>query len=255
MDVTLLDRSGRAMTLTPEGQALAFSLGQAFDDIAQTVAALTGAGADRPLQIACTPTFAANWLMPRLPRFRARHPDLELMVNPSHALTDPEPGGIDVALRYGTGPWPGLRAEPLVPAPLVVVGAPGLFGSDAPVRADDLLALPWLQEIGTTETSRWFEERGLKGRRPAAVTHLPGNLVLDGLRAGQGVAILTRTAVALEIEAGLLRVLFEDDTGAWYHVVTRPEPPRAPLRSFLRWIRSEAADAAPAARAAAAPPH
>ncbi len=239
LGVALLDRSGRGLRLTADGRALADSLGAAFASVAQTVAAITGAEDARPLQIACTPTFAANWLMPRLPRFREKHPDLDLMINPSPALTDPEPGGIDVALRYGTGPWSGFDAQLLMPAPLVIVGATSRFPKDAPVSIADLVANPWLQEIGTNEASQWIENLGLAGARPQSVTHLPGNLVLDGLRAGQGIALITRIAAEADIAAGRVRVLFEDDTGAGYHMLTRPGPARPPLRAFLRWLRSE----------------
>jgi LysR family glycine cleavage system transcriptional activator len=240
MGVALLDRSGRALALTPDGQALAFTLQGAFAEIAQTVAALTGAEDARPLQIACTPTFAANWLMPRLPRFRERHPDLDLMINPSPVLTDPAPGGIDVALRYGLGPWPGLDTRLLMPAPLLIVGAASLFPKGARPTVAELAAKPWLQEIGTNEATQWLDAQGAGGIRPRSVTHLPGNLVLDGLRTGQGLALVTRIGAEADLEAGRLCVFFEDDTRAGYHIVTRPGPARPPLRAFLRWLRGEA---------------
>ena len=55
--------------------------------------ALTGADADRPLHVATTPSFASNWLMPRLASFSAAHPDIDIMINPSPQITDPSPGG------------------------------------------------------------------------------------------------------------------------------------------------------------------
>ena len=239
--LALFDRSGRRLALTPDGQALAYTLNEAFGAISETLEALTGADADRPLQVACTPSFAASWLMPRLGQFRAAHPGIDMMINPSPARTDPAPGGIDVAIRYGTGPWSGLDFAPLMPAPLVVVGAPSLFPLGLPETPADLLKYPWLQELGTNEATRWLAAQGVTQTRSAAVTQVPGNLMIDGVRTGQGIAVLTRLAVRYALERGELVALFEDDTETGYNIVTRPGPPRPPLRDFLRWLRREAA--------------
>lgn len=239
--LALLNRSGRSMALTPDGQALAYVLSEAFGQIAETVEALTGADAERPLHIACTPSFASNWLMPRLASFRADSPDVEIMIDPNPARTDPAPGGVDVALRYGRGPWPGLEHEPLMDAPLVVVGAPDLFPDGPPGHPEALLRVPWIQELGTNETSRWLEARGVTARHAASVTHVPGNLMIDGVRQGQGIAVTTRLAVEHDLAAGTLLALFEDSDPQGYNIVTRPGVPRAPLATFLRWLRREAA--------------
>ncbi len=241
MGVALLDRSARQMALTPEGAALARTLGEAFGRISETVEALTGAEEARPLHIACTPSFAASWLMPRLSGFRADVPGLELVIQPSPALTDPAPGGIDVALRYGCGHWPGLESEPLLPASLVVVGAPALFPDGPPETPEALARVPWLQELGTTEATRWLERHGVIRDRRGTVVHVPGNLMLDGVRQGQGVAVMTRLSVAAELAAGQVLAMFEDTGDAGYHIVTRPGVQRPPLRAFLRWLRREAA--------------
>ncbi|WGW03866.1 LysR family transcriptional regulator [Tropicibacter oceani] len=242
LGLSLLDRSARSLSLTPEGEILARALLDGFGQLIQTVEALTGADAGRPLHVACTPSFAANWLMPRLAGFRALCPDVELMINPDPRLTDPAPGGVDVALRYGTGPWKGLDSRLLMRAPLVVVGAPSLFQSGLPQTPRDLVTVPWLQELGQNETSRWLETRGIVGQRLASVTHVPGNLMIDGVRSGQGIAIATRIAVAEDLRAGRLLALFEDAGDAGYHIVTAPGVTRPALRDFIRWLRREAAE-------------
>ena len=92
LGVALLDRSGRQLAFTPEGETLARTLTEAFGSISQTVDALTGADASRPLQISATPTFAAAWLMPRLSGFREKHPDVDMMIDPSAKVQPMEPG-------------------------------------------------------------------------------------------------------------------------------------------------------------------
>ncbi|SMX47467.1 LysR family transcriptional regulator [Maliponia aquimaris] len=241
LGLALLDRSGRQMALTPEGETLARTLAEAFGSIALTVEALTGADAARPLQISTTPTFAAAWLMPRLHGFRERHPEINLMIDPSAQVQALEPGGIDVALRYGDGHWPGLESELLVRSPIVVVAAPELVGTRQIASPADLRDEHWLQELGTSETTDWFKRHGVDRDAGRGYTALPGNLMMEAARAGQGFAICAGVFVEQDIQAGRLCKLFEDTRKSGYHIVTRPGVPRPPLKAFLTWLRREAA--------------
>ncbi|WP_417206521.1 LysR substrate-binding domain-containing protein [Antarctobacter sp.] len=240
LGVALLDRAGRKLALTPEGETLARSLTEAFGDIAQTIEALTGADASRPLQISVTPTFAAAWLMPRLTAFREAHPDINLMIDPTAKVQTLEPGGIDMALRYGDGSWPGLLAEPLIRSPIVVVAAPDLVGDRPITSPSDLRDYHWLQELGTNEATDWFAQNGVDRDAGRGFTAMPGNMMLEAARAGQGIAIVAGVFVEPDIRAGRLRKLFEDNKEKGYHIVTRPGIPRPPLKAFLSWLRREA---------------
>lgn len=240
LNVALVDRSGRQMVLTLEGRALATALLDGFGTIADAVEALSEQEDQRPLQISCTPSFASCWLMPRLARFREEHGNIDMMIDPNPNLVTLTPGGIDVAIRYGTGGWPGLENRALFPAQLVLVGAPVLFPDKVPHTNADLEKLPWLNELGTNEASLWLERKGLKRDQITSITDAPGNLVLDGLRSGQGIAVVTRLAVAEDIASGRLIILHEENTGASYHLLTRPGLQRPALRAFCRWILDEA---------------
>jgi LysR family glycine cleavage system transcriptional activator len=237
----LFDRKSRALELTDDGRDLARALDDGFGRIAAGVEALTNADAQRPLNVGCTPTFASAWLMPRLGSFQMEHPGIDMIVTPSPVLTDPSPGGIDVAIRYGSGVWAGLECERLLDSPLVVIGAPSLFKGKPPTEPRDLIDYPWLEELGTTESSAWLTQHGLAHAKVLSRTHVPGNLMLDGARNGQGVAVSTRIAVAEDLAAGRLIAVFEDRLEAGYNLVTKPGVQRTPLKAFLRWIRREAA--------------
>jgi LysR family glycine cleavage system transcriptional activator len=240
LGTSLFDRSSRALELTDDGRDLARALEDGFGRIAAGVESLTNADAQRPLNVACTPTFASAWLMPRLGGFQSEHPGIDMIVTPSPALTDPAPGGIDLAIRYGDGAWSGLDSEPLISSPLMVVGAPSLFKGETPSEPRDLIRYPWLDELGTTESSSWLAAHGLENEKVLSRTQVPGNLMLDGARNGHGIAVSTRIAVAEDLEAGRLVAVFEDRPEAGYHLVTRPGVQRAPLKAFLRWIRRQA---------------
>ncbi len=243
MGVALLDRSARRLTLTAQGRQLADALSAGFGTIARGVEDISGAGADRPVQVTTTPGFAAQWLMPRMLDFRLRHPDIGVMINPTPDLVMPEPGGIDIAIRHGMGSWPGVEAECLFVTRLVVVAAPSLVGEHAISDPADLAALPWVQEYGTSESTDWLAGKGLAAARVGAITMVPGNLMLEGVRQGQGVALLIRQWVEDDIAAGRLRLLFEEPEESGYYIVTRPGGgPRPPVRAFIKWLKSQAAE-------------
>ena len=247
MGVALLDRSGRALRLTAEGQQLADSLALGFGTIAATVQELSGRGADRPLHVSVTPSLAGYWLLPRLGGFSQAHPEISLRVDPSPQLIELAPGGIDLALRHGDGNWPGLESEPLLPAPLVIVAAPSLLEGRRIDSPRDLADLPWIEELGTNEASAWLANQGAApeaGRRRS--TQLPGNLTVESARQGQGVMLIVRLFVEADLAAGRLVELFETRTDSHYHIVTRPGVLRPAARAFIAWLRREARRQAPA---------
>lgn len=240
MGLTLVDRTGRKLTLTGDGRQLADALTEGFGLVARTAAALTGADADRPLQVSTTPGFAAQWLMPRMLDFRNRHPDIDVMINPTPDVVVLEPGGIDIAIRHGTGNWPGYSVERLFRTRLAVVAAPALVGDREIADPSDLADLPWVQEYGTNESTDWLRRKGLSGHRTRGITQVPGNLMLEGVRQGQGVSLVILQWVEEDIAAGRLRLLFEEPEESGYYVVTRPGVLRPSAKSFVAWLRRQA---------------
>ena len=240
MSLTLVDRSRRQLDLTAEGQRLADALMSGFGEIARTVEILTGADADRILQISATPSFSAYWLMPRLGALRQVYPDMDIMIDPSPKVVPLEPGGIDVAIRYGSGHWPGLEAQLLLRTGIVAVAAPSLIKGRKIADPGDLADLPWLQEFGTNEASDWLRRRGVTKERSGGLTQVPGTLLLDGLRSGQGVAVTVHEWVRDDLTTGRLQELFCEKGQSGYYLVTRPGVMRPPLRAFVRWILDQA---------------
>jgi LysR family glycine cleavage system transcriptional activator len=240
LGVALLPRDGRRGALTAEGEQLAAALEPAFQAIRRAIDEVTGADAGRPLQVTTTSAFAQGWLMPRLSEFRHEHPDVELMLNPTAQLVELAPGGVDAAIRFGRGTWRGLDAELLVPTSMVLVAAPSLVGERVIRDAADVADLPLMQELGTSEISAWLTRRGVTAQR-RKVVHLPGHLVLEGLRRGDGASLSTRAVVERDIAAGVLTVLFEEgEPDLGYYIVTRPGVMRPPLKAFVSWLRRHA---------------
>lgn len=240
LGLKLIRRDGRGIALTTDGARLGEALNHAFGSIAAEIESLTGADADRPLQITTTPMFAASWLMPRIAGFRRDHPDVNLMLNPTADRVELTPGGIDLAIRFGSGTWPGVKSELLFRTEFVIVAARDLVGDRQVETPEDLLDFPWLQELGTTEANDWLRSRGVTRARLHGLTQVPGSLLLDGLRSGQGVVAASRAFIEADIERGDIVVLFEDpNPGVGYFIVTRPEPLRPAAKAFVTWLRRQ----------------
>lgn len=246
LGLALVERGGRKLTLTTDGQRLAEALEAGFGQMASTIAALTGADQNAPLRITTTPTFASGWLMPRLSDFRAKHPGIDLAIDP--ASENREIGReADIGLRYGNGHWPGLESRLVLRSSIAVVAAPSLVPADSPVDLRYLAGLPWLQELGTSEVTAFLEAQGLARREGAAILSLPGNLMMDAARDGQGVAVIARAFVERDIAAGRLRLMMEDEEREGYFLVHRPGPLRPAQKAFAQWVLRQAdAGAAPA---------
>ena len=240
LGLTLIDRTKGATGLSAEGRVLAETALAGFGDIARLAAELTGRDAERPLHISTTPSFAAFWLMPRLADFRQRHPDLSLMVDPSPDLRPLTPGGIDIAIRYGNGDWSGLACELLLRSSIVIVAAPALVGTGNYASPADLTDFHWLQEMGTNEATEYLRAHGAEVNKARGLTSMPGNLMIEAARAGQGIAVTARTFVQPDLDHGRLRLLFEDDRKQGYYLVRRPGVMRPAAKALHRWLITEA---------------
>lgn len=240
--VSLLARSGRGVAPTERGSVLAAGLSEGFATIHRTVAKLTEDEADRPLKITLTPTLAVNWMMPRIGAFRAAHPDIELMLNPTVEVIDLIRDDYDVGFRFGHGTWPGLTAERLMQSDIVVAAAPELLAGHEINTPADLLALPWVQDLGTDELRVWMASNGVEDVKIRNIAHMPGNLMIDAIRRGEGIGITGRAWLADDINAGRIVTLFdrEQSPDLGYYIAYRPGVPRPALKAFLRWIKSEA---------------
>lgn len=240
LGIALVRRGARALELTEEGRQLADAVLSGIGGIEEVIQRLTGQEAGRPLIVTCTPTLASYFLMPRLAQYQAAHPGVSLMIDPTPELREIGPGGADLALRYGSGEWPGMQADLLVESPIAVLSSPDLVPEDETPSPQDLAELPWFQELGTTEASDFLEWQGARLNPQRGVTSLPGNLMIEALRSGRGVGAIGRAFVEADLEAGRLRLLYEDSRKKGYFLVWRPDSLRPAARDFARWLRREA---------------
>lgn len=226
-----------------------------FERLAAGLARLQQAGRRPSLTVTCSPAFAANWLLPRIERFQAAWPEIELRLDTSLKPADFAAQGIDLGIRYGAGRWPGLHAERLLEEELFPVCAPRLLQDPQRLRRPaDLLKEVLIHDHSMDghadfpDWPRWLHEvadlpfqgdvGGLLGINNSAA-------VLQAACEGQGVA-LARSVLAREaLATGRLQRLFPELRWAStlaYHVVYRETQRGLPqLQAFRDWLFEEAA--------------
>jgi len=239
----LIIRERRGINLTQQGEFLANGLGEAFARIASLTEDMTQAEAARPLLVSATPMFSYAFLMPRLAAFVEAHPEIELNIDSTIEAVELRPGGVDMAIRYGTGKWPGLECQLLLPGCLTVVASRKLVGDRNFKEPAEILDYPILQEHASVEFDLWLEKVGISPDTKRNVVRLPGNMLLDGIRRGDGIGATAPPFIADELRDGRLVALFDDpipDIG--YYMVTLPGMMRPSLNTFMRWFESTISD-------------
>ncbi len=237
---SLVQRSGRGIILTDAGEVLAKDLAFSFSAISRSIESLRGTDAERPVQITTSPAFAAEWLLPRIPEFQALHPEITLMLNPSVEVLDLKPGGIDLAIRFREQDSIEAEGEPFLTLDTAIIGAPVLFSEDARRDPQHLTSAPWLEELGRDDVAHWFARRGISDAAPASVTRMPGNLIMQAVRRGDGITESVCTYFKDDIDAGRLITIHADPGFARFTLVTAPGPKRPSLQTFLNWLRTKA---------------
>ena len=168
LGTVLFRRMNRSLMLTDEGQALLPAVREAFDLLSAGVRRVQDLCSGGALTISTTPSFAASWLVGRLARFQALHPEIELQLSATARLVDFAREDIDCGIRYGMGDWPGLISQRLFQTALVPVCSPLLLNGANPLRRpDDLAQHTLLHALDDPDDWRlWLRAAGVGGVDP-----------------------------------------------------------------------------------------
>ncbi|HTW29808.1 MAG TPA: LysR substrate-binding domain-containing protein [Acetobacteraceae bacterium] len=241
LGVKLLERSGRGVVPSEDGRTLAGTVDPAMAAIA---AALEGFGRRRTeLRISTLSTFATRWLIPRLARFQARQPDVELLISTSTRPVDFAREAFDCAIRFGTNAWPGLMAERLYTEELVPACSPALIGPAGLRRPADLARARLLHARARRgDWDLWLAAAGIAGidtaHGPVLETR---NLAIQAAIGQMGVAVVDRRLIEQEMAAGQLAVPFGPalPIAGGYWLVSRPGQASRPFSAFRTWLLDE----------------
>ena len=241
---SLFDRRGQRVVLNAAGAALLRAVEPALAQIDEGVRAAAAAanGTEHLLRVTVLPSFAQHWLLPRMARWRERHPDIALELHTSQQVMDLKRDGFHAAFRQGQGPWRGLEGTCLMDSPLIVVCSPAiakrLMGCDPAALVHE----PLLGEADRWE--RWFAQTGHPCRvKPVAVFNDMGMMV-QAAEQGLGIGMARQLVAADALRDGRLVRLFplaltDDGTDAFWLL----HPPELkgwpPLVALLVWLLSE----------------
>jgi len=195
------------------------------------------------LTLSTLPSLARCWLVPRLLDFQRLHPDIDLLVDPSGALVDLEHDGVDLAIRYGGGSWPGVQQVLMMDDELFPVCSPQYRDGRLPQTPADLadchlMHNPW------QPWEPWFHAAGLSLREHArGVSYTDSALLLDAAANGQGIVLARRALASRDLAAGRLLRLFDiaiPDPNRYYLLWRHDHPRLADVHRLRDWLLAQA---------------
>ncbi|CAM3585819.1 Glycine cleavage system transcriptional activator [compost metagenome] len=246
MGVVLFVRGRHGVHLSEAGARVYPGLLKGFDQIEASLALLEQLAPGKTLTISTVPSFAASWLVPRLGRFNALHPQIEVRVEASAKLVDFQRERIDVALRHGLGQYPGLASIRLLAPVLLPVASPQLLAQGPALkRPADCLKYPLLHDADRADWMLWLQAHGVADEPRAArgASFEDDLLLLRAAAAGQGIALVQDTHAAEDLASGRLQLALDKPWPARfaYYLVCRQEALQRPeVQAFADWVRAEA---------------
>lgn len=251
LGISLFNRRNRAVELTASARVLLPGLSEAFVGIQDSVRRLRSHNDTGTLTVTASPSFAGKWLVQRLYRFQEQHPAIDVRISATDALVDLARGDFDIAIRYGTGRYPGLAVELLMKNEVFPACSPALLRDGPPLETpSDLRHHVLLHDQQTDRDAlapswpMWLKAAGVNDAQASHGLSFSANvLALEAAIAGHGVTLAYSTTAAADIAAGRLVRLFSlslPDTFAYYIATAPGALERPKVKAFRDWLRNEA---------------
>jgi LysR family glycine cleavage system transcriptional activator len=251
----LFARLPRKLELTEEGRQFGGAVREALTGIGSAIERLRADQGHGPLTISTMASFAAQWLMPRMSRFHALHPEIDIRLHTNDKMANLRTDGVDIALRHGWGDYPGLDTRLLMHERIFPVCSPKLMQGPGAVRkVEDLAHCVLLHDDDwrhSNVSGSWpFFLKQFGVRRPDAhggPGFNQGDLMVQAAIHGRGVALARSSLAEIELDTGrLVRPLdIWLDSPMSLYVCTLPERAEQPKIVALRdWVMAEAQAAA-----------
>ncbi|MDH4566898.1 LysR family transcriptional regulator [Pseudomonas sp. BN414] len=244
LGVELFERTGRQIALTQAGQNYAAEIATALSGIRRATERVMQQGGEAlVLNLAVLPAFGSKWLLPRLPRFYAVNPSIQIHI---HSRVGPVDfgSGLDAAIVVGDGCWPSVAAYQLFEEELVPVVSGRLASTAVWRRPADLASLKLLQVAARPDLWRsWFQAQGLGteslalGPKFELTAHL-----LQAVCAGLGAGLVPRFLVEDELASGVLTVPVDGVSlrgTSYYLVAPCPKVMNEAFIAFRQWLLDE----------------
>ncbi len=241
LGIKLFMRKNRSLLLTEEGQSYYLDIKEIFNALRDATERLLARGAKGAITVSLQPSFAIQWLVPRLNAFNQQNPDIDVRIKavdqPDNSLTE----DVDVAIYYGRGRWPDVYAKQLHTGYLIPVCSPLLLNGKKPLlTVNDLANHNLLHDTSRRDWKRWFKEVGVKGIN---VNHGPifshSAMVVQAAVHGQGIALAHSVLAKPELDAGRLVSPFKNvltSKNAFYIVCREKQLDIGKISAFREWV-------------------
>ena len=250
LGVKLFRRVGNSLLLTDAGQACLPGLAEGFDQLEHAIERLKKHDAQGPLQVSVAPAFATKWLVPRLQRFDAAHPEVDLRISASLDVVDLDRDGFDAAIRLGRGAYPGFEVQELFAETLTPMCSPRLLEGPHPLRRPSdlrhhiLLHDDSLKFDGAAPNwNTWLKAADVKGvnaRRGPHFSH-PDH-AMQAAMDGAGVVLGWRNLAATDVSSGRLAIPFDLALPmqlGFFLVTTQVSSARPKVAALRDWLLAE----------------
>jgi LysR family transcriptional regulator, glycine cleavage system transcriptional activator len=247
LGVPLFRRINRGLVLTDAGQSYLKPVRDSFERLGEATRRLRVRERAGPLTVSVMPSFAAKWLMPRLRRFRERHPEVDVRISAASHLVDFAREDVDICIRYGRGSWPGVSADLMMRETMFPVASPRLLEGPLPLKTPADLCnhtLMYDYDWRIDFWQLWFEAAGVASftaKRSLSFNY--SNLMLQAAVDGLGVALSQNALAGDDLAAGRLMRLFDYTLPlefAYYVVVPEGAGLRPKIAHFRDWLLEEA---------------
>lgn len=251
-DTVLFRRTTRALRLTDAAQTVLPYLKEGFDKLAEADRLLRHRKDDNVLVVSVGPSFGAKWLVPRLDRFHRAYPDSEIRIDATNRPAEFFDDNVDIALRYGSGDYPGLVVECLLEEFMVPVCSPALLEGEHPLRKPrdlryhTLLHLEWRSgNEAAPDWPMWLRAAGVIGVEAGRGPHFSmESMAVQAALEGQGVALVSSALVEDDLRQGRLVRPFpgaprQSTSFCYYLVYPKAHISRRAVASFREWVLGE----------------
>jgi LysR family glycine cleavage system transcriptional activator len=241
LSIKLFHRKNRALLLTEEGQSYFHELRDIFVNIQDATQRLMAMGAKGAITIATPPSFASQWLVPRLPQFSAKHCDIDVRIKAVDADDGFLDDSVDIAVFYGKGNWKGLYCTKLLSENLTPMCSPLLLQEGKPLsKLEDLSHHTLLHDNTRAAWKSWLNNFGIKHtneNQGPIFSHTM--LVLQSACMGQGIALSDTVLAKPEIDSGRLICPFDEKIESklsYYLVCKESQAEQSKIKIFSEWM-------------------
>ena len=251
VEVPLFEREHKRLMLTAGGQRYDAAVSALLLQLEAATLDLIGSGDGLGMvHVSALPTIAAQWLVPRLPRFQALHPQITLRFVPHAEGYDFTRTDLDCSILFGDGHWPGARCHYLIGREVVLITPPVALGQPRIRRPRDIAGRPLLQHVSVPQGwVHWCEHHGVQGVDPLLGPQFDQfHTLIRAVTVGMGIALVPRCLVEDEIQAGMVQAPelepYRSAQGYWLcHREDRAESQA--LGAFRDWLLAQAEEAMP----------